>query len=230
MNRERGRIIIGETCIDATVETGFLCGVGSIAAEARGMVERKIRSDPFFGITYSPYAASGDDEELIVRMCDASVAAGVGPMAAVAGAVASYVLDSLIGMGCGYAVINNGGDIALMVPDGAVVGVFSGTDLTDVCMVLPPSNHIWGICSSSGRIGHSVSLGNSDIATVVSRDPVLSDACATRFANSIVDGSDSGRACEDICSIDGVEGALAICDGTVAVCGDVPEMIRQSGR
>ncbi|MEE8324340.1 MAG: hypothetical protein V3R31_01660 [Candidatus Humimicrobiaceae bacterium] len=42
-----------------------------------------------------------------------------------------------------------------------------------------------GICSSSGSFGHSLSLGKSDLVTVMSRTATIADAAATAIANTI---------------------------------------------
>jgi ApbE superfamily uncharacterized protein (UPF0280 family) len=54
---------------------------------ARQVLERYIARDPFFMETFEPYEPDSD-EPVIKRMAKAARKAGVGPMAAVAGAIA----------------------------------------------------------------------------------------------------------------------------------------------
>jgi ApbE superfamily uncharacterized protein (UPF0280 family) len=225
--KERMRICIKETEIALTADPKFRSVAERAIREARRIVEEKIRLDPFFGVTYDPYISSKDDPELIRRMCSASISAGVGPMASVAGAVAACVTEKLLDAGCRHAVVDNGGDISLMTECETVVKIYSGNDSTDGVGFIVPSTggKIVGLCSSSGRIGHSISLGNSDISTVFSDDPVLSDACATALGNMILDRSDLQTAVEVVCGIHGVRGCLAMTDGIVAFCGDLPEFV-----
>ena len=82
-----------------------------------------------------------------------------------------------------------------------------------------------GICSSSGTVGPSLSFGKSDIATVISGDPVLSDACATRLGNEIAAQGDLAPAAESVCMIQGVAGCFAAIGDAVCTCGDVPDVI-----
>jgi len=220
-------IHIGETEINLSADGKFRSVAEEAIREARRIIEEKIRSDPFFGMTYDPYEPLDDDPELIQRMCAASVTAGVGPMASVAGAVAANVTERLAEAGCKHAVVDNGGDISLMTDHETIIKIYTGNDSTDGTGFIIPSTDgkIMGICSSSGRIGHSVSLGNSDISTVFSGDPILSDACATTLGNMISYISDLQTAVETVCRIPGIRGCLAIMDGSVAFFGDLPEFI-----
>ncbi|MDR0524098.1 MAG: UPF0280 family protein [Candidatus Methanoplasma sp.] len=229
---ERMHIHIGETELALSAEPRFRQAAVSAVREARSIVREKIDADPFFGLTFHPCEPARGDRPLIRRMCAASVAAGVGPMAAVAGAVASHVAERLAEEGCSHAVIDNGGDVALMTSREAIVRIYSGDDsMDDAAFAVPATGgRIMGLCSSSGRVGRSVSLGNSDLSAVFSGDPVLADACATRLGNMISSPSDLKGAAEEVCGIGGVIGCLAMMDGSVAVCGDMPRLAMARGR
>lgn len=219
MEIEHGRFIIGETCIDATVEKGYLQDVEDFIVEARGQILSKIQSDPFFEITYDPYKVDPDDTELIKLMCRSSEKAGVGPMATVAGAIDCYILERLSDLGCRHVILDNDGDIAMLSDTEVTVGMYSGLDdMPLLVATLNPCGKPLGVCTSSGRVGHSVSLGDSDMATVIACNAALADACATKLGNLC--SGDLSRAVEDVCAIDGVMGCFAICDGKIAKCGE----------
>ena len=76
-----------ESILTVVCDDGLRDAAFDAMMEARYSVESKIAEDPFFGITYDPYPASPGDDELVRRMCDASVIAGVGPMAGVGDAL-----------------------------------------------------------------------------------------------------------------------------------------------
>lgn len=216
---EYGRFVIGETCIDATVEKGYLCKIDDLITEAREQIENKIESDPFFKFTYDPYKANSNDSALIKSMCESSLKAGVGPMASVAGAIDDYVLQGLSDIGCRHAVLDNDGDIVVLSDGDVVIGLYSGLDdLPLFTTTLKSNGSPLGICTSSGKIGHSVSLGDSDMATVIACDAALADACATKLGNLC--SGDVSDAVESIYSIEGVVGCLAVCDGRIAKCGE----------
>ena len=224
MRLERIRAVLGETCIDATVQEGFAGYVEPLIADARAGISDRISRDPFFGMTYSPCRPLPGDSVPVRRMCAASVSAGVGPMAAVAGAVASHVLEGLRGLGCTHAVIDNGGDVAVLPGRPVVVRILPDPGSEPAGLLVEPGEAV-GICSSSGMNGHSVSLGGSDVCTVVSPDPVLADACATLLGNLVSSRDDLSGAVEEVAAVDGVSGCIACIGGETAVCGDIPELV-----
>ncbi|MBO6083888.1 MAG: hypothetical protein J6O90_02245, partial [Candidatus Methanomethylophilaceae archaeon] len=100
----------------------------------------------------------------------------------------------------------------------------------DVALEIPPTNGICGICSSSGKIGPSVSFGSSGICTVFSENVILADCCATALGNMIREGTpeEMSASAESICDVEGVDGCLCVCGGRIAICGTVPELVRGS--
>lgn len=111
------------------------------------------------------------------------------PMAAVAGAVADYVLERTIAdRTLKRAYVNNGGDIALYLNTGEVfqTGLVSRLDsphVDGVCRI-PDSMPVRGI-ATSGRSGRSFSLGIADAVTVLARNAATADAAATLIANAV---------------------------------------------
>jgi len=215
---------VGQTAVTIICEKEYIKIAKDAIFDARSQIERKISEDPFFKTTYDPYESSENDGTVVKRMCSASVKASVGPMAAVAGAIAEYAIEKMATAGSRYAVIDNGGDIALITDREILIGIYADVNGERLSLRIPPTGRITGICSSSASVGPSVSLGRSEISTVISYDAALADACATRLGNLIKSGDDLAGPLEAICGIDGVTGCLAYCDGAVAMCGDVPEL------
>jgi len=153
---------------------------------ARQVLERYIARDPFFLATLEPYEPDSD-EPLIARMAHAGKKAGVGPMAAVAGAIAWAGVDEMVEHGAAFGVIDNGGDIALISDHNVRVGVHAGTAPISnrVAFVVPPQDRVLGICTSSAKVGPSISFGVADAVTVFSHDVALADAWATSVCNQI---------------------------------------------
>ncbi|MDR2845863.1 MAG: UPF0280 family protein [Candidatus Methanoplasma sp.] len=223
---EREHFEVKETAVSIIAEKEFIKVAKDAIFEARRIIESKISGDPFFGITYDPYPIRSSDEALIQRMCKASVVADVGPMAAVAGAVAAYAVEAMVSCGSTYAVVENGGDISFINDRPLVIGLYAGDPGFDgISLKMHPSEKIRGVCSSSGKIGPSVSFGDSSVSTVLSDDAILADACATALGNSIKDVSDLSPALEKIGSICGVSGCIACHCGKIAFFGDIPELV-----
>lgn len=219
------RLQYKESIITVVCDDGFRGIAFDALFEARSAIESKIAEDPFFGITYDPYPPSENDDALIRRMCSASVLAGVGPMAGVAGAVATSIAESLLDAGSSHAIVENGGDIAFFSPRKVPIGIFADHPTFRDLAFSVSSDGVTGMCSSSRTVGPSVSFGLSSISTVFSDDVILADCCATALGN-IVTGEDSiADAVERIGSIDGVRGCVTCCGDRVAMFGDVPEIV-----
>jgi ApbE superfamily uncharacterized protein (UPF0280 family) len=124
-------------------------------------------------------------------MMEATRLAGVGPMAAVAGAVADRVGHLLLeNFGCREVVVENGGDIFIRNDRPLVVSVYAGASKLSgrVGLEMPPGE--WGVCTSSGTVGPSLSFGQADAVTVVSADATLADAFATAYGNLVKEAED----------------------------------------
>ena len=131
------------------------------------------------------------------------------PMAAVAGAVAQELIGAYAREGVRRAWINNGGDIALHLADGASVNVGVVADISEhapfgLSLSKPPSTSsgrtgatnldgsftvdaslpVRGIATSGWR-GRSFSLGIADSVTVLAKTAAMADAAATIIANAV---------------------------------------------
>ena len=217
---------VKETCATIVCDESLLRTAQEAIFEARAVIESKVEEDPFFGITYDPMPPDSSDHPLIQRMCQASVIAGVGPMAGVAGAVAEFAVGRLVDAGAEEAVVENGGDIAIYSPKGRPVGIFADHPVFRDLAFDVTADKVLGICSSSRKIGPSVSLGESNISTVVSDNVVLADCCATALGNMVTGEENLAESCERIGSLEGVRGCMSCCGGKIAVYGDLPEMIK----
>lgn len=123
------------------------------------------------------------------------------PMAAAAGAVAQELIGAYAREGVRRAWINNGGDIALHLVDGASVNVGVVADVTDPfglryrspdagradvdgSFTVDAAMPVRGIATSGWR-GRSFSLGIADSVTVLAKTASMADAAATIIANAV---------------------------------------------
>ena len=213
-----------------TIATILADDPAHIAAAKTGMIsarqelERSIARDPFFAITYDPYTPD-DGGKVVGRMADAARKAGVGPMAAVAGAIAWSGLEAMIGAGALFGVIDNGGDIALTADREVRVGLHAGrSPLSDtLAFVIPHGHGILGICTSSATVGPSVSLGVADSVTVFSENVASADAWATAICNEL--RQDDQTVLSRLAGTD-VTAVFAIMGGEIVSWGDPPPHVR----
>ncbi|WFN34909.1 UPF0280 family protein [Methanogenium sp. S4BF] len=194
--------------------------------DARSELEREILRDPFFGSTYEPYPTNVSSPAAR-RMTAASEPAGVGPMAAVAGTIAWYGVEAMQDAGAAFAVIDNGGDIALIADRNVTIGIHAGTSPFSgkLAFRVPPQDAILGICTSSATVGPSVSFGTADAVTVFSRNVSLADAWATSLCNDFTECSDDFFQARDLT---GVCGICVIAGDTFCRWGTLPEIVQAS--
>ena len=225
---QRERFRLKETIVTITAqERSHLEAAKEEIVIQRALLENFIREDPFFLVTLDPYDLTAKDAPLIVReMGRAASAVGIGPMSSVAGTIARFALEAMIGAGADHAVVDNGGDVALVCDRTVLMGIYAGpSPLKDLAFEIPPQKKPLGICTSSGTVGPSISFGSADAAVVVSGDVSLADAGATALGNAVGSASplaDSFRAVE----VPGVAGALVIRGEEMALFGDLPPLRR----
>lgn len=155
--------------------------------EARRQIEEYITQDPVFRETLKAHMVPADSPEIIRWMASAAELYQVGPMAAVAGAVARFTGEKL-DPHCQYLMIENGGDIYLKSNQPVTFHVWAGEDSPfrdRLRYRVNPEGKSLGICTSSGTIGHSLSFGKADAVVTMAEDPALADAAATAIANKI---------------------------------------------
>ncbi len=195
--------------------------------EQRAYLEDFIRNDPFFQITLEPYDLVQDDAPRIVQqMIEKSAIFGIGPMAAVAGAIAKNALQAMMDEGATYAMVDNGGDICILNDQPLVVGIYAGSSpIRNLAFQLAARRAPLGICTSSGNVGPSISFGFADAAVVISEDVALADAAATALGNAV---TAEGPLEECFPAIDrpGIEGALVIRGEEMALWKELPPLRR----
>ena len=221
---------IGETAVTIVADDPYLETAQESIFRSREILQRFIGRDPFFQTTLEPYPCPADAPPLVTRMCSAALKAGVGPMAAVAGAIAERAVLDMQAAGATQAVVDNGGDIALLLDRETTVGLYAGEQVKGIGFACQPRNGVFGICTSSATIGPSISFGVSDAATVLAADVTLADACATRLGNLLTSDRDEvmRSALDNVCSIPGIEGALAVVGEKIAMKGRLPKLARVS--
>lgn len=213
-----------------TIATILADGPGEIAAAKAGMliarreVERQIARDPYFSATFEPYTPKVS-ERTVERMVRAAAGAGVGPMAAVAGAIARAGVEAMVEEGAAFGLVDNGGDIALVSDREVKIGIFAGTSPLSgsIALLIPPQEEILGICTSSATVGPSISFGVADAVTVVAPDVAAADAWATAICNRIRTDDTSVF---DVLPGTDVRGVLAIIGDAVIRWGDLPRIVR----
>jgi len=208
-------------------ESGHIDAAKEAIRVQRADLENFIRDDPFFQITLEPYNLRESYAPPIVRqMAEKSAVFGIGPMAAVAGAIAGFAVQAMIKEGATYAVVDNGGDICISNDQPIVVGIYAGSSpIKDLAFQLPARLRPLGICTSSGSVGPSISFGFADAAVVIAQDAALADAAATALGNA-VPAEGPLQECFQAIDRPGIDGALIIRGERMALWKELPPLRR----
>mgnify|MGYP001477486963 CR=1 FL=1 len=196
--------------------------------EERRKLERYIARHPEFLTALVPVALLDDPPEVVRRMAAASHLTGLGPMAAVAGTLAQLGAEAAIAAGCREAIIENGGDIFLHSDRAITIGLYAGDNAIagKLALRLDPIDLPMALCSSSSNMGHSLSFGQCDLATVAAKDGALADAAVTLVCNLIQSEHDLTPVLERVGSIPGIGGILAVKNGKIGLWGHLPQLVR----
>jgi len=188
----------------------------------RASLESYIARHPVFLTTLQPYQAEAGVPAIVQEMARVSQLTGVGPMAAVAGAIAEATGRDLLAF-TPEIMVENGGDIFVKISKRRVVGIYAGQSSLSqrIALEIMPRETPLGICTSSGTVGHSLSLGSADAVVVLSPSTALADAAATTLCNMVKAADDIPQAIERARSIEGLQGLVVIADDKMGVWGKV---------
>ena len=193
-----------------------------IVEKFRAETKKHIKKQKSFLTSLEPVKRLEKSFPLIDRMYSASEAANVGPMAAVAGAIAEAVGEKLL-EDTPEAIIENGGDIFLHLAEPAVITIFAGDSPFSgkIALKIDSCRTPLGVCTSSGSVGGSLSFGIADAVTIISRDTATADAVATGTANLIKSDKNFHDAMEYAMDIRDVSGVIIIYQNKIAAKGDI---------
>ncbi len=193
-----------------------------VLIKTREKLKNYIKKHPEFMYSFSPVKVEEDAPCIVKLMAQASAVAGVGPMASVAGAIAEIVGKKLKEES-EEVIVENGGDIFLSTSKERKILIFAGYSPLSrkLAVVIPPGTY--GVATSSGKIGHSISFGKADAATVIAESSALADAFATALGNKIKGKEDIEKALEWISSFNthGIIGAIVILDKYAGFWGNI---------
>ncbi len=188
----------------------------------RHQLETYIAMNPEFQKSLIPLPDDPYAPEIVREMIQASRLAHVGPMAAVAGAMAESVSKDLLKLSK-EVIVENGGDIYLATSKERTIGIYAGDSPLSlkIGIVVSPEETPLGICTSSGTVGPSLSFGKADAVCILSKSSALADAAATALGNVVKEKKDIEAGLERGKEIAGVLGTLIIVEEKMGVWGNV---------
>lgn len=187
-----------------------------------GQVSDYCQNHPEFEKSLHPLKITESSPKIIRTMYKASMQAGVGPMATVAGAIAEAVGKKLLKYSR-EIIIENGGDIFIAVSKTRRIGIFAGIGnvYNNLILKIKPNQSPCGICTSSGQFGHSLSLGKTCATIIISKSSALADGYATAFGNIVNNDNDIDFALKSAREKKDINGIIIITSSRMAAYGDV---------
>jgi ApbE superfamily uncharacterized protein (UPF0280 family) len=215
-------VVVKETDLLVRAERDLSKETRESVLKYRQQIEAYIESNSEFQRSLIPLKDDPFAPEIVREMIRTSQWAHVGPMAAVAGAMAESVSKDLLKLSK-EVIVENGGDIFLATSKERTIGVYAGSSPLSlkIGMVIGPEDSPLGVCTSSGTVGPSLSFGKADAVCILSKSAALADAGATAVGNIVKEKKDIELGLERGKEIEGISGVLIILGDKMGVWGNV---------
>lgn len=216
------QVTIKETDLYIRATSNLLRKARKAVIKYREQLESYIEKNPAFKESLEPLPVDDNEPHMVKMMLEAGEKVGVGPMAAVAGAIAECVGGELLEYSP-EIIVENGGDIFIKSLEKRVVGIYAGESPLSgkIGLEINPKDTPLGVCTSSGAVGHSLSYGTADAVVVVAKSAALADAAATAIGNRVKQAEDIEDAIGFSGSINDLKGLVIIKGDTIGVRGDI---------
>lgn len=199
-----------------------------------GLLEAYVKYNPSFRLSLTPVRV-GQNAPYVARLAaEAAEVAGVGPMAAVPGALAEIATMCMARIGAQVAVVEDGGEIAAVSSRPISVGVYAGSSPLSgrLGFELEATDTPIGIATSSATVSKAINFGAADAAIAIADSAALADAAAKALCNAVLGDDLEGsvqRGLEVADEIDGIRGALIVRGKYLGIKGKVPKLVAISG-
>ncbi len=215
-------VIVKETDLLVRAERDLSKETRESVLKYRHQLETYIAANPRFQESLVPVTDDAYAPEIVREMIRTSQRARVGPMAAVAGAMAEMVSRDLLKLSR-EVIVENGGDIYLATSKERTVGIYAGNSALSlkIGIMVSSEESPLGICTSSGTVGPSLSFGKANAVCVLSKSAALADAAATAVGNVVIEKKDIELGLERGREIEGVLGTLIIVEQKMGVWGNL---------
>lgn len=215
-------VIVKETDLFVRAEKYLSKEARDSVIRYRHQLETYIAMNPEFQKSLIPLGEDPCAPKMIQEMIQSSQFAHVGPMAAVAGAIAEWVSKDLLKFSK-EVIVENGGDIYLVTSKERIIGIDAGHSPLSlkIGIVIEAEETPLGICTSSGTVGPSLSFGKADAVCILAKSSALADAAATAIGNVVKKKKDIELGLERGKEIKGVLGVLIIVEEKMGVWGNI---------
>ena len=224
------QVVVKETDLLVHANTKLEDETRELVLKQRGYVEAYINAHPDFATALTPWRLNDPTPTIVADMIKAGENAAVGPMAAIAGAVAEHTGLGLL-KSTDEVIVENGGDVFIKTASPLTVGIFAGQSPLSLRIGIRVNGGPMpkGVCTSSGTVGHSLSLGKADAVCVVAESCAFADAAATAIGNLVQSITDIEFAIAKGKCIDKIRGIIIIVGEKMGIWGDL-EVVPLKGK
>ncbi|HEX7318795.1 MAG TPA: UPF0280 family protein [bacterium] len=214
-------VVIGESDLLIRADRDLYSEAHKILSSLRHDFKSYIDSDKSFLTSLEPLFVPATAPEIVKIMAKAGKEFGVGPMAAVAGAIAEKVACDLTSYSQNV-IVENGGDIYMFGKQPITSAIYAGDSPLSMKLgiAIEPSPGGVSICTSSGTVGHSLSFGNADSVSVICDNGSMADAAATAICNIVKSDKDLEQAVDFARKFKQIIGLVIIIKEKIAVFGE----------
>jgi len=199
----------------------------------KAQLQAYLTHNPLYRYSLEPVEVEGWAPQVVKLAAEAAWKAGVGPMAAIPGALAELALKALTKTGARIGLVEDGGEIAACSNKPLTLAIYAGNSPLSgkVGFHLTPEDFPLGVATSSATVSHAVNFGEADAAVVVASSAALADAAAKAVCNAVkgVASEAVRKGLEKAEEIEGVRGALIICGSRLGAVGKLPKIIKLEG-
>ncbi|MHA1672657.1 MAG: UPF0280 family protein [Promethearchaeota archaeon] len=222
---------------DCTIVTDIQDGITQALAQFHSdseELEKFVLEFPNWEKSYDPILSTSPNQKNSVMklMEDDAELCKVGPMAAVAGALADNMRTAMLRLpDLRIAVVENGGEIAIQSHEDILIGliVLSTSLQSQIGFRYSGTFKPFAVATSSATFGHADSLGEGDAVVVFTKRASLADAAATYICNH-VKGTNPEEAIQNGLSAYGdipqLDGVFIVKDNLIGQHGSLPALIR----
>lgn len=215
------QVVVEETDLRVLARQNLATPMLDMVTRLRADIKGWITLHPEFRTSLVPLEVADSAPEVVRRMAVGAALVGVGPFAAVAGVLAQMVAEAHVPLSEDL-IVENGGDVFMYSRSARVVGLLSDpAGGPSLGLRVEAADFPVSVCASSATIGHSLSLGEGELAVVRARDAALADAAATALGNKLNSSADIETALAWVESLAplGVEGAFVQCGEKLGIWG-----------
>lgn len=188
----------------------------------REIFDKYIEMHPNFFSSQKPVQFDHTAPAIIKNMQEAAKKAETGPMAAIAGAFAQYIGESITNeFHPKELILENGGDDYIVIEKELISSIYAGSSplSNKIGLKIPATFSPLGICTSAGSFGSSHSLGRADAVVIAAKNTMVADAYATALCNKIQSTADIDKVIKFVEGKPEILASVFIKDDKIAVSG-----------